>query len=340
MPYTNGGYVRDLMNERFGDAEARARLLEHRAASSSTFAGITPPEYVAKDFAIGLAPAAAYTAMTNKLEDPGYGLQLNIPTLTAATTVIQQGSENAVVTQTAPSGQQQTSPIVTIVTGIEVSQQFIDRIDPAAEQLLHAQLSSALYGGVEKYVIAQAVATAQAQAGASTPITTAHFKGDLGQAFSAISTSAQLSPSTVWTSGPLGQFLLSWVDTSGVPLFAAAPSGQYKETQVGPTGQEPSGTTGSRVGMLDLMVSNGFTTGGLLVSDPEDVYSLVSDPQIDVIPQAGPATGSPTDDQALGAQTLTVLVRAYCYAGVVFRRATAHQWITGTAYPTSPTFQV
>lgn len=325
--YERSGYIPDLVRAKQGDRAAQERLAEYRAATTTSLGGFTTPEYAADKFAIRNSKAASFTKMTTKLEDPGYGMQLNIPTLTSAGVAVTQATENtSVLVASEPAGGLQTSNIATVAAALEVSEQLLDRMDPAAEQVFNETLASSLLQQVENVVLTSVLAGANAVTGASTPFGSAQFKLDVGNAFTQANDATQLSPTVLFTSGDLAQFLLSYVDANGQPLFLSFPGMQYSEDQIGPTGQEPTGCTGMRQGMLEVMFSNEMPAETLLVATPADVYTLVTEPQIDVV------YGINDTATSLGGQTLTALVRAYCYVGVIAREPTAQSKITGSAY--------
>jgi hypothetical protein len=125
------------------------------------------------------------------------------------------------------------------------------------------------------------------------------------------------------------EYLLSVSDPNGRPILLPTSGQAALPIQQAPNGGPPPGFTGDRIVGLPLLSDgnippvSGHTQ--ILVANMGEVFTQLSEPVNRCIPETL-------------APDLSVVVQTYAMLGVIVRHANAVQVITGSSYPTNPTF--
>lgn len=327
--------ARDRLS-RYADKSERTMRMETRAMSSGSSSGgaFVTPEYLVDDFALFLSPLSSFAAQCTSIPDEGVGLQMNVPGISAGATTGQQAGENqgAPGSGDAAAGYLST-PLTTQIGEQLVSQQLIDRSGPLGfDKVMSMQLGDQLRAAVDTYVVGNAIAQGTAVAGAAT-FSNANLWGDIQKAGEQMldANGNELVPTHFFAVPKQIQFFMAQVDSQQRPLMTPTPEGAWTPDVKDPSGQPAGGATGLNIIGLSVYRDGNIpaATGGanaqLLVARPSEFFVQCSEPYFRVVVEEY-------------AGSLSVLVQAYCYAGVVARHATACQVITGAGYPVSPTF--
>ena len=302
---------------------------ETRAATSSSIAGFTTPEYLIEDHALYRLPSKSFTDQTTQLPLEPYGLQLNVPSFTAPTTNAQQVGENQGVTVTSPTGQNIQVNLVTIAAQVPVSQQLFDRgglSGLAFDKIILAQILQNQDAAVDTYVITQATANAYTTTWSSSA-SIANFLNDLGLARAGLADSAgtRLLATHLFTTTDQFSYWSSQTDsTSGVPFILPDSSAIVAAEQTG----DPKwhNWTGVHIGSLRWHTDDNIPASGantqLLVCRPKEMYTFDGANMAFAYPETA-------------AQNLTVQVGVRTYVGAVARFPKSVASISSAAYPTS-----
>lgn len=310
--------------------ERDGRRIETRAATSSSIAGFTTPEYLVSDYAEYRLPSKSFTDQTTQLPLEPYGLQLNVPSFTGPTTNAQQLGENQGITVTSPSGANIQVNLVTIAAQVPISQQLSDRgglSGLAFDKIVLAQILQNQDAAVDTYVINQATANAYT-ASWSSSASISNFLSDLGLARAGIADSAgtRMLATHLFTTTDQFSYWSSQIDsTSGVPFILPDSSAMLLAEQTGdPKWHSWTGTrvAGSLLWHTDDNIPASGVNTQLLVARPKEIYTFDGANLAFAYPETG-------------AQSLTVQVGMRTYVGAVARFPKSIAAITGTAYPLS-----
>lgn len=244
-----GEFLRDLFAFSTGQArsETVARLDKHeaearatgrfseRAAATSTFAGIIPPQYLVDQYAL-VARAGRPTAnLVQHLDLPPEGMSLIIPRgTTGAATSVQNGENTALTTQDEVWSNV-TVPVVTVGGYNDISRQAIERA-AGVDQIVFADLLAAYAVNVNQQVISGTGTAGQAlgilataginQASAfAAAATVATFYTKLAGAINAIETSRYFGPNAIVMHPRRWNWLLTQLDSSNRPLVVPNTNG-------------------------------------------------------------------------------------------------------------------
>ena len=303
---------------------------ETRAATSSSIAGFTTPEYLIDDYALYRLPTKSFTDQTTQLPLEPYGLQLNVPSFTGPTTNAQQLGENQGVTITTPTGANIQVNLVTIAAQVPISQQLFDRgglSGLAFDKIILAQILQNQDAAVDTYVITQATAGAYSPAGGwSSSAAIANFLSDLGTARAGLADTAgtRLLATHLFTTTDQFSYWSSQLDTtSGVPFIQPDSSAIVLAEQTGdPKWHNWTGVhiAGSLLWHTDDNIPPSGTSTQLLVARPKEMYTFDGANMAFAYPE----TGAPNLSVQIGMRT---------YVGAVARFPKSVAAITGTAYP-------
>ena len=305
---------------------------EVRALTTATNSGgaFVTPLYVVEDWAAYRTYGPAFVEQTQKLEDPGYGMQLNLPSFTSSVSVAQQ-TEGSTVANSSPSGAYVTSALVPFAGEIDISQQLYDRAGPEnIDTVIYSQLAEELHTAVDSYALTQALSTAGSVTGASV-WSNAGFFGDLAKAGANMLTSAGtvLPPTHAFMQPTFYRWLLGQTDNSGRPLVVPAPVYDVLPVQNGPDGEVPPGFNGERIldsaVFVDGNIGNSGSNSQIILANASNCFTLMSEPATRAVPETF-------------AGSLEVALQLYCYFGIVVRHSAAVQVISGAGYPASPSF--
>jgi hypothetical protein len=296
-------------------------------ASNSDGVFVTPDYLVSEGDYFHSYPSSAIGQVMN-VDDPGYGLESNIPTLTSITATSQQTAENSGVSDSSSGGAYATGPIVTLAGEVPVSLQLFDRSGPAPytiDRIIQIALHAALVAEVDAYLLAQMQAAGGTTNGAGS-YTAENFWQDVANTQSQITTGAgvKLPADFAWTQPQLAQWLLSESDTVGRPLLTPVPQQAPSAVKLTTVGGAAPGYTGTT-----LLGSHFFSDGNLAdVADTNPVQSPIvfanggevfltqSEPCIRIVSEG-------VTDDGQRAPSLTVLIQYFSYVGVVVRHGTA-----------------
>ena len=184
---------------------------------------------------------------TSKVPDEGFGMALNIPSITSAASVAQQ-TQNSTVANSSPSGAYLTSSLVTFSGEIDVSQLLFDQAGPVGiDRIIDQQLDEALQTQLDSYTITQALSTAGSKVSGASVWSNANAWGDLAKASANMRTAAGavLPPTHLFASPTFFSWMLAQVDDQHRPLLTPQPAGTYLPVSSGPDGDAPAGWTGT-----------------------------------------------------------------------------------------------
>jgi hypothetical protein len=311
----------------FHDAELRA--LDSTLGSAGW---LVAPAYVTAQWAQFHSPYRAFANQCLKLDLPPYGLEVLIPSFTAATPTAAQGSENTGVDEpVAPAGTFLTANLATIAGGVSVSQQLFDRggCDGLSfDEILAVQLRDSLDAQIDAYVLAQVIANAGTVTD-TTSVTTGVLYGDLSTASEQMADTAgtRLRPTHLFTTSDLFGYFAHQLDTANRPIMTPSFDAQPFASLSAAGDPKAEGWTGHVMpaGMAWFIDDNIPASGAntrLVVSRPQTVCLFEGDP----IPAAYPATEAPS---------LAVYVSLRAYVAAIPRFPKGTQVIGGSTYPTT-----
>ena len=242
-------FTRDLVRFSFGGltGEQSERLAKHenearaagqfdkRAATTSTFAGIIPPQYLIDQYAL-IARAGRPTAnLVQHLDLPPEGMSFIVPRGTTGVTTGVQTAENTALASQDEAWSNVTVPVVTVGGYNDTSRQSIER-GAGTEQILFSDLLGSYAVSVNQQVLSgtgtsgQALgilATAginQASAfGAAATVPTFYTK--LAGAINAIETTRFFGPNVIVMHPRRWNWLLTQLDSSNRPLVVPNTNG-------------------------------------------------------------------------------------------------------------------
>ena len=305
---------------------------EVRAATSSSIAGFTTPEYLIEDYALYRLPSKAFTDQTTQLPLEPYGLQLNVPSFTGPTTNAQQAGENQGITVTSPTGANIPVNLVTIAAQVPVSQQLFDRgglSGLAFDKIILAQILQNQDAAVDTYVINQATANAYTTTWSSSA-SIANFLADLGLARAGLADTAgtRLLATHLFTTTDQFSYWSSQISsTGGVPFILPDSSAMVAAEATG----DPkwNNWSGVHIGSLrwhldDNIPVNPSNTANtqLLVCRPKEMYTF-------------DGANMAFAYQETSAQSLSVQIGMRTYVGAVARFPKFTASMSSTAYPVS-----
>ncbi len=301
---------------------------ETRAASSTSIAGFTTPEYLIKDWAAYRTPAKSFTDQTTKLPLTPYGLQINVPSFTGPTTNAQQSAENVGITTTSPSGANIQVNLVTIAGQVPISEQLSDRgglSGLAFDKIVLAQILAQQDAAVDLYVINQATANAYTTTW-STSASWTNFLADLALAREGLADTAgtRLVATHLFTTSDQVGYWLRQVDSQNRPMLTPSSDALWEAAQA----DDPKwhSWTGVHMGQLWWYADDNIPASGsnaqLLVARPKEIYTFDGENYAFAYPQTS-------------AGTLTVQIGMRTYVGAVVRFPKSVAVISSAAYPTS-----
>ncbi|MBW4033026.1 MAG: phage major capsid protein [Acidobacteria bacterium] len=243
-------FFRDMyFADQLGSSDARERQGLHqmqaretvlagneRAATTSTFAGLIPPQYLVDEYAPVARAGRPIANSARRLPLPPEGMAFIIPRGTVGTDVEIQTAENTVVATQDPQTLNLTVPVATAAGHQPVSRQTLERGIPGIDQLIFADLAAAYAIDVDRQVISGTGASGQAFGilntagiGQSTAFTAAVTPQTLysktAGAVNTIETTRFLPPDVVFMHPRRWNWLTSQFDTAGRPLVVPNPQG-------------------------------------------------------------------------------------------------------------------
>ena len=350
-PGSRQSFYRDVMavSGHFGQdtyqmADAASRLRAYASSREERATGMTTgsasggafvtPEYLVDQFGLYLSPLSSFVGQCTPVEDPGVGMQMNVPAFTAATAFTSTSVETTSITSAVPAAASLLSANLQTIGGSQpISQQLFDRAGPLGfDKAFSKQLNDQLAANIDIYVVAQAIAGGGTGVSNASAFSISGLWGDVQKAGELMLDSAghNLLPTHFFAAPKQIQWMLSLTDNTGRPLFIPTPSGAWRPDNMQPSGQPAAGATGTNLLGLSVYHDGNIIASGsnaqLLVARPSELLVQVSEPYFQVVIADGQAT------------SLSLTMQAYCYVGVVARHSAAVQVVTGAAYTSTPTF--
>ena len=297
------------------------------ASSPGEAAAFVPPAIVLKSWAAWRTPYASFAGQCNAQDIPEWGLNLYVPHVTGEMEVTSQ-TEGSAVAEKAPTAGLIKSKVVNKAGGIEVSQQFLDRVGPgiAGDQVLFAQLKSQIDTEVDAYALNQALAEAQSVINSTATFTFGESSGGVGGFLNDIRKGKNLVATTAGTRlkathmfapSKLVSYAEAWGTSIGGPVWSPALDDNRLpiRSEGDAKGEGYSGYVLSQLAVFsDDEIPNLGTTSDyqVVIADPATILVFRSPPVFAVSPE----TFSTTLDAELTA-------RVYC--------ACVPRWPEGTA---------
>ena len=296
---------------------------QQRATTTSSFAGLIPPQYLVDQYAI-LARAGRPLANTlQRLPLPADGMSLIIPRGTIGASAAVQASENSTVSTTDEVWGNVTVPVATIAGHAPVSRQSLERGTPGIDSIIFADLVGAYAVALDTQVISGTGSSGQMLGilntggiGLATAMgsaaTAALFLTKLAGQISTVETTRFLAPDTIYMHSRRWNWLTQLVDGSQRPLVVPNANGPFNSlaTFDSPADTPSAVPVGSILGLPVITDANLPTSVG---TGPEDVVIVARRADL-LLWEDG--DGTPTElrfEQTLGTQ-LTVELVAYGYA--------------------------
>lgn len=317
--------IRQLSDYPHNDAELRA-------ATSSTLAGFTTPQYLLDKWAPFRGIHRTFVDQTDLEQIPETGVAMHVPTFTSAA-ADQTQTEGSAVTELDPSGADATQTVATLAGQITESMQIWDRAlrgGGSFDATLYKEMREYLNQNTDAYAIQQAIAGGTAVAGQAS-YSNANLYTDLALAREVITDTAgvRFRPTHLFTTSDLYSFATRQVDTTNARPI---------ETPTVAPGKPPFediadslwwGFTGTIMpGTVFWFTDDNIPASGantqIIMSRPDTVLTLEGEPTLKVAFDAASTVGN-----------LQVIVSLYNYVCVIARHPAANAVLTSAAYPTS-----
>jgi HK97 family phage major capsid protein len=325
--------IRDMYASMEGDDDARDRVRQHRtamqalrgadqrAATTSSFAGIIPPQYLVDLAALAAVQGRPLANTVNRLPLPAEGMSLVIPRETTTTAEGIQTAENTVVATQDEVWTNLTVPVVTIAGHAPISRQAIERGMPGMDQLIFADLAAQYAKQLDSQVIAGTGSSGQmfgilntsgvvvgTAFGAAVTATT--FLTKIAGAINQVETTRFLPPDVIYMHPRRWNWLTQTVDSQSRPLVTPVAQGPMNALGTFEAPQSPNSQTpqGYILGLPVITDPNLPTSQG---TGPEDVVFVAR--RADLLLWENDSPNQLRFDQTLGTQ-LTVELVLYNYA--------------------------
>lgn len=325
--------VRDMYFMQQGDVEAAERVNRHhasarasvrsgsRAATTSSFAGVIPPQYLIDLAAISAVQGRPLANTVNRLPLPDEGMSFVIPRETTTTAVAIQTAENTVVATQDEVWSNLTVPVVTVAGHAPVSRQTLERGTPGIDQLVFADLAAQYAKALDAQVISgsgtsgqalgilntSGIAQGTAFTAAATPQT---FLTKIAGAINAVETNRYLPPDVIYMHPRRWNWLTQTVDGQNRPLVVPNAQGPMNALASfeAPDSPNVSIPQGNLLGLPVITDPNLPTAQG---TGPEDVVIVAR--RADLLLWENDTPNQLRFEQTLGTQ-LTVELVLYNYA--------------------------
>lgn len=319
------------------DSENDYRSLSTSSNSDGVF---VTPNYLVSEGDIYKSYGPSVLGQLTSVPDVGYGLTVDIPTLTSTTSVFQQVTENTGIADSVASGAYASAPIGTFAGEVPMSIQLYERSGPkpyTLDRIISLSLKDALNAELDSYALSQLISTGGITQGASSYSNSAFYE-DVANTQATISTGAgtKLPADAAFTSPTLTQWLLSQADTNGRPLLTPALANTPSTAKLTASGNAPIGFTGTTLlgtsfffdGNTPNVANTNPVQSQIVFANTGETFWMCSEPVTRIIPYG----------QQQGSSELTVLVQYFCYAALVVRHASAVQTLQAQYLLDSPTF--
>jgi HK97 family phage major capsid protein len=307
------------------ESQREFRTMTSAAGSGGSF---VTPEYITSHWADFRSWPATFADAAEQLDAPDFGLKVEVPYVSGGPiTVSGTTSEGTAISETTLTGGYRTATLKAFSGSVRISNALLDRSGPTAfDMVAYTQAREALTAAIDTAVLKAAVTAATTNLTRATWTNMGSFYSDVMKAGASLETGSGLAlpPTHAVLPPELAQWLQAVVDSEARPVWS--PSGDAMPSV------EQDGFTGYRVGSTAVYVDQNLaglaatTHFKWLVSSPaRSILVVRSEPVWQVIPETL-------------AETLSVILRLYAYAGVVILRPGGSATVTGAAYPTSPTW--
>ncbi len=310
------------------------RMREVRAGTTTSISGFVTPVWLQSEAVLYRSPTASFTHEAHNVDLPSFGMEVDFGAFTAGTSVGQQ-TENDGVDTAVPTGANRGPVAVNTFAGqVVISQQLFDRGNSPGlpggsyDAWLCQQMTEQLNAAIDQYVIAQAVASAQAVTDATTLTTTLWYQ-DVAKAKSLLADDAGVRfPGThLFTSSDLGDWLMKQVDLDGRPVYIAD-SGALLAAEPAGDPTNASSWLGLHHQGLAAYIDDNLPFGNA-PTNTEQQAIVAQMPEVLVAKAPTPITFAYPEPDAID---LSVLVCLRTYAASTPRYAGAVVTITGAGY--------
>ncbi len=292
------------------------------ATSPGEAASFVPPLVLLKSWSGWRTPYASFANQCQQMDMPAYGLNLYVPHVTGATEVTSQ-TEGSAVAEKAPTAGLIKSAVVTKSGGVEVSQQFLDRVGPgiAGDQVLFQQLKGEIDTAVDLYALEAALKEAQTVTNSAGSFTFGETSGsagvgsgflnDIRKAKNALATLAgtRLKATHMFAPSQFVNFIEAYGTTIGGPIWT--PAFDDNRLAIRAEGDmQGEGYSGYLLNQLAVFSDDSIPLHGtgsfyqVVVADPATVLVFRSPPVFSCFPE----TYSTTLDAELTARCYTACV--------------------------------
>lgn len=343
--------IRDMYAAEQGDDDARDRVRQHRtamrervgtdsrAATTSSFAGVIPPQYLIDLAAIAAVAGRPLANTVNRLPLPADGMVLTIPRETQTTAEAVQTAENTVVATQDEVWTNLNVPVVTVAGHAPISRQALERGMDGLDQLIFADLAAQYAKALDGQVIAGTGTSGQMLGLLNTSgiavgtafgaaVTAQTFLTKIAGAINSVETNRFLPPDVIYMHPRRWNWLTQTLDSSLRPLVVPNAQGPNNALASFSAPDSPNTTNvqGNILGLPVITDPNLPTAQG---SGPEDVVFVAR--RADLLLWENDTPNQLKFEQTLGTQ-LTVELVLYNYAAFTAGRyATAVAQVGGNA---------
>lgn len=334
-------YFSDMFRSQvLNDVGASQRIAQHnaeRAAASTAFAGLVPPQYLIDQAALVARAGRPFANSVLSLQLPDQGTSLIVPRGTTGASVASQATENTAVSSTDEVWQNVNVPVVTVAGQATPSRQSLERGAPGIDSLIYADLAGAYAAELDRQLLAgsggsnqvlgviNTAGVAQSSAFTAAATISTFYTKTAGQ-IASISTARGLPPDSIAMHPRRYAWLLAQTDSAGRPLVTPDLDAGAQNAMGGTGGAPGYGTgAGKFLGLAIVVDSNMPASVG---SGPEDQVVVYRASDLLLWENAD---GMPTElrfEQTLGNQ-LTVTLVSYGYAGFTAGRYPSAAGIIG-----------
>jgi HK97 family phage major capsid protein len=343
--------IRDMYAAQSGDSIAAQRVGDHnqharaalragsRASTTSSFAGVIPPQYLTDLAAIAAVQGRPIANTINRMPLPDQGMALVIPRETTTTAEAIQSAENTVVATQDPVWSNLTVPVVTVAGHAPVSRQALERGMDGMDQLIFADLAAQYAKALDSQIIAGTGASGQmfgimntagivVQSAFGAAVTAQTFLTKIAGAINQVETTRFLPPDVIYMHPRRWNWLTQTLDGQNRPLVTPVAQGPMNALGTfgapeSPNSQTPQGYILGLPVITDPNLPTGQGTG------PEDVVLVAR--RADLLLWENDTPNQLKFEQTLGTQ-LTVELVLYNYAAFTAGRyPTAVSQVGGNA---------
>lgn len=216
-------------NEAAAERAGMNREAQERATTTSSFAGLIPPQYLVDQAAILMRAGRPAANMCYGLPLPDEGMSFVIPRGTTGASAAIQATENSNVSSTDEAWANLTIPVATVAGQQDISRQSLERGTPGIDQIIYNDLAGAYGVALDQQVISGTGSSGQAlgiiaTSGINTAtafgalVTPATFYSKVAGQINAVQTTRFLPPSLILAHPRRWNWLLTQFDSQGRPL--------------------------------------------------------------------------------------------------------------------------